>query len=164
LLISFRGEASGDARELAAEASNNIGGAVIELLRFAGMCDEIDCDSLANSSYTGVSRYPVLNPLAMNAEPVVTALVYQDRNCNDDLGLSEDGTERELVTDMQMFSSVPACSPEKPVIAHARARVYYQRPACSDAPCTLGYSTSGVSDEQPNLFNPFWQARLASSN
>lgn len=163
LLISFSGEADGDARELAAEASNNIGGAVTDLLRLAGMCDEIDCDSLANSTYTGVQRYAMLNPLAAGTAPVVTAVLYQDRNCNDDLGLKDESAERDMVTDLPMFGDAPACSTDKPVIAHARAQVVYQRPPCSDASCTVGFSTAGVLGEQPNLFNPFWQARLVPS-
>ncbi len=163
LLISFSGEADGDARELAAEASNNIGGAVTDLLRLAGMCDEIDCDSLANSTYTGVQRYALLNPQMVGAAPVVTAVLYQDGNCNDDLGWKNGSAERDMVTDMPMFGDVPACSAQKPVVAYARAQVLYQRPPCSDATCSNGFDTAGVSDEQPNLFNPFWQARLVPS-
>lgn len=164
LLISFEGEAEGDAKILADEAATRIGGPVTDLLRLAGLCEEIDCDALANSSYTGVQRYAVLNPAMADASPLLTAIAFQDRNCNTDIGLNDEGTARvDMVTDMRMFSDEPTCMPEKPVVAYAQAQVFYQRPGCADATCSVGFSTNGVANEQPNLFNPFWQARLAAN-
>lgn len=164
LLISFEGEAEGDAKVLADEAATRIGGPVTDLLQLAGLCEEIDCDTLASSSYTGIQRYAVLNPALATASPLLTAIVHQDRNCNDDIGLNDDETARvDMVTDMRMFGDQPTCLPERPVVAYAQARVFYQRPGCSDAQCTVGFSTQGVVNEQPNLFNPFWQARLVAN-
>lgn len=162
LLLSFQGQAAGDAKDIADEASTQIGASVISLLQLAGLCDEIDCDSLQDSSYTGVQRYAILNPLLTNQSPVVTAVVSQKGNCNDMLGKNNDGTpEANWHTDLPMFQQRDTCDAEKRVIAYSQARVYYERPPCSDQACNIGFSTDGVTGEVPNLFNPFWQARLA---
>lgn len=165
LLLSFEGEAEGDAKVLADEASSQVGGAVVALLRMAGLCEEIDCDALAGSSYTGIQRYAILNPLMLEETPKVTAIAFQDRQCNDDVGRTEDGARNpDFITDMQMFGQRDTCSPDRSVVAYAQARVFYQRPPCSDDSCTMGFDTENVVDEKANLFNPFWQARLTSSN
>lgn len=167
LLLSFEGEANGDAKEIADEASTHIGGAVVDLLRLAGLCEEIDCDALADSSYTGIQRYAILNPEMADETPLVTAIAYQNVRCNDDWGRDEDGDlDPGFFTDMQMFGQKDTCGSDEPVIAYAQAKVFYQRPPCDEARdpnCTMGFKASGVSNEQANLFNPFWQARLAVS-
>lgn len=164
LLLSFSGEAEGDAKVLADEASSQVGGAVTALLRIAGLCGGIDCDALADSTYTGVQRYAVLNPLMTEQTPMLTAIAYQDRQCNDDLGRTESGARNpDFYTDMRMFGQRDTCFPEKSVVAYAQAKVFYQRPPCSGDNCSTGYDTSNVITERPNLFNPFWQARLATS-
>lgn len=165
LLLSFHGSAAGDARDIADAASNRIGGAVVALLRVAGLCEEIDCDALQDSSYTGIQRYAILNPLLASNTPMVTAVLLQKGNCNDEIGRSDDGVlNPEWNNELPMFEDGLSCTNERNVLAYAQAKVYYQRPACVDAGCTTGFDSNGVSGEQPNLFNPFWQAKLSASS
>lgn len=162
-LLSFHGEAAGNAKEIADEAASSIGGPVIALLRTAGLCESIDCDSLSESSYTGIQRYAMLNPLVESASPTVTAVLVQKGNCNDDMGRQANGEEiLGWTTNMPFTDQVDACSSQKEVYAYAQAKVVYQRPSCGDLNCTVGFSAEGVTGERPNLFNPFWQAKLAN--
>lgn len=176
-LLRFSGQAEGDAKVISDTAATQMGGALSALLRTAGLCEEIDCDSLQNTSYTGMSRYAILNPLltsnapGVSPSPMVTAILQQNGNCNDDLGRinksseSPDGKTLNSTWDdnLPMFDDVPACSSDKNILAYAQARLFYQRPSCDPTglDCTIGFSSNGVTGEQPNLFNPFWQASLA---
>lgn len=167
LWLSFHGQAAGNAKDIADDASSKIGGPVIALLKLAGLCGEIDCDALQNKTYSGVQRYAMLNPNAVDSAPMVTAVLKQNGNCNDDLGRhTTDGTVSDSwKDDLPAYNQIPVCSADKFVMAYAQAKVFYQRPTmCAEKGCTNGFDSKGVTDEKPNLFNPFWQARLATAS
>jgi hypothetical protein len=168
LLFGFKAEAEGDAKAYAEYARNNLGSPAIQLLKSVGLCDSDDnsaapsCDDL-NKEYTGTRQYAIVNPMMGSSQPV-TAFLTQRGNCNDDLGIDSRGnTVSGWHTDQPRFKSAPFCDPGKQIYAYANARVYFERPACeSKSGCTMGYSSEKVVSEKPNLFNPFWQARLGN--
>ncbi|CBL45126.1 Hypothetical protein HDN1F_15430 [gamma proteobacterium HdN1] len=183
-LLKFSGSASGDAAEMAdfaagAEATGNrMDEDVIQLLSDAGMCstdpsptdpsafrDKVYCGELIGKSYKGVQSYAILNPNKVTDIPPITALLLQTGNCNDEIGRhTDDGSKSASWMDnLPMFNDTPACDNERQVVAFGQARVFYQRPTCTDAACTVGFKSDGITDEKPNLFNPFWQARLVST-
>lgn len=164
--LSFEGRAEGNAKTLSNFASTRIGGAVVAMLRTAGLCDEIDCNTLANGTYTGTQRYAVLNPLSENNEPVVTAVLRQNGNCNDNLGRDSNGElTNQWLNDELPFVDGSVCNGQT-LYAYAQAKVIYQRPTCTEpngTPCVIGFRGEGVTGERPNLFNPFWQAKLVAT-
>jgi hypothetical protein len=168
LLFGFRAEAEGNAKAYADYAQRNLGSPAIALLRTAGLCDSDDnssapsCEDL-DKEYTGTKQFAIVNPMMGSSQPV-TAFLTQRGNCNDDLGVDNRGNAVSGWHDDQpRFKSAPFCDPGKQIYAYANARVYFERPACESATgCALGYSSEKVVSEKPNLFNPFWQARLGN--
>lgn len=164
-LLRFAGSAEGDAKTLADEAATRIGGPVIALLEAAGLCDNIDCDSLGESSYTGVQRYAMLNPLIEDGAPVITAALIQRGNCNDSVGRDSNGELSDgWDANLPYTDQIDVCG-AKNLYAYAQAKVIYQRPTCTPSvsnDCEVGYRADGIEGERPNLFNPFWQAKLSS--
>jgi hypothetical protein len=91
--------------------------------------------------------------------PAVTAAVLQRGNCNDALGRVRDaGETRQFGTaqrpnwhdDLERYGS--ACDGQQEVVAVSRATLVYERPMAFTQPTT--------GRELPNLYNPFWQAKL----
>jgi hypothetical protein len=168
LLFGFKAEAEGDAKAYAEYARSNFGAPAVAMLRSAGLCDDDvnsstpSCDDI-NKEYTGTKQFAIVNPMMGSSQPV-TAFVTQRGNCNDDLGIDNRGNAISgWHTDQPRFKSAPFCDPAKQIYAYASARVYFERPACeSGSACTLGFSSEKVVSEKPNLFNPFWQARLGN--
>lgn len=162
--IKFEGTASTDAITVA----NRANGALFKrtLMNSMGLCTDVDCDNLP-TSYQPIEKYAHLNPNWINAEGEVeaflTAIVQQTGNCNDDWGIKEDGSAVQGWHDDQgRFGT--QCDPTTTITAVSRAKVFYERPGCAGAAsgCT-GIDTT-LANEAPNLFNPFWQAKLDYAN
>lgn len=164
LILTINAKASGDAKFLADQAVNVLGDA-LTLLESTSLCDEIDCASLAVSSYTGMRQYAILNPqMGDFSDPLsIAALLSQQSGCNDDVGIDEDGNPIDGFNKSSRLGGFKNCS-AKTSYAFAQAEVFYQRPVCTGSTCTsdIGFDGEGVSGEKRNLFNPFWQARLIS--
>lgn len=161
---------STDAATLSAELGNDITDAMIGLLESQGVCGsdaDIDCNTLANSSYKGVQRYTYLNP--DHANPRVTAFLAQQK-CSDNIGVNDEGEEVAGWHDNLRFLEHKRQICHGEVFAVAQAEVFFQRPECeADATggCSYGFSNQGYDNntftEVPNLYNPFWQVRIVSS-
>lgn len=167
----FRTTEDGNAAQNVEEATAMINDAAIQGLRFWGLCTNggsIDCNSLANNSYDSVQRYAALDPNRQKA--TITAFLHQS-NCSDHIGFDDDGNRLEGWSDnLRPFEEQESiCG--KNVYAIGQAEVYFQRPDCyedGNASCSRtdnGFSRldNSGSVEVPNLYNPFWHARLIAS-
>lgn len=166
----LRTSANGDAALNVAEATSLVDNAAIQGLRVFGLCDgdsPVDCNQLTQESYDSIQRYAALDPNRQRA--TVTAFLSQD-NCSDGIGFDEGGVRQEGWSDgLQRFEdSEQFCG--KNVYAIGKAEVYFQRPDCyqqGNATCSPndnGFSRlNGGAVEVPNLFNPFWHARLVAT-
>lgn len=165
---------SGDAAANVEEATTMLDDLAIQGLRVFGLCEDdaegdgaIDCRQLAQNQYDSIQRYAALDPARQSA--VVTAFLDQS-NCSDGVGYDESGNRIEGWQDnLRRFDEKPVC--DKQVYAIGQAEVYFQRPDCyrpGNASCSandIGFSRidNGGSVEVPNLYNPFWHARLVAT-
>lgn len=170
--------ASGDISGLSGEARDEIDasgvGDVLRLMAENGLCEPEDtndgsepsCESVITGRYGGVRRYTYLNPAQQN--PVITAFLSQS-GCGDAVGYDSAGDQLDQWHDGPRFLEERRsfCNDEEhpTVYAVAQAAVFFERPVCLDAACSVGFQrlNRGVGpevNELPNLFNPFWQARL----
>jgi len=167
----LRTSESGDAALNVEEATSLVDDAAIQGLRLLGLCGDddaaVDCNELANESYDSIQRYAALDPNRRRA--TVTAFLSQD-NCSDGIGFDESGVRKEGWSDgLQRFEDKEQfCG--KNVYAIGKAEVYFQRPDCYQegnttcSPNDSGFSRlNGGAVEVPNLFNPFWHARLVAT-
>lgn len=167
----FRTTESGDAATNVDEATALVDRAAIQGLRLFGLCSDggdIDCEELAENSYDSIQRYAALDPNRQRA--TITAFLSQD-NCSDGIGFDDDGNRNENWSDqLQRFEDRETfCG--KNIYAIGQAEVYFQRPDCYESGNTTcsqtghGFSRvdSNGSVEVPNLYNPFWHARLIAS-
>ena len=147
LVAPINAQNTTSAEDIAA-AGQNLGGNILATAVAAlfGMCGrDIDCRDLSRTTYRGTERYLTLNNRFEQIP--VTAFVSQDCNNTNSLSSAAEGS----------------CDDAPKVGAVAQAMVVYKRPACYDAPnCTYGFDDTGIVNERPNLFNPFWQATLAN--
>lgn len=156
LLFSFSGAASGNAKTYADQASDSLDAAVMFMLEAAGLCEDEECEALEATTYTGVTRYAMLNPLMANPDGVIlTAVLSQKGTCTDNIAQDEQGP----MTFVCANNTDPGFLAEQSqIFAASQASIYYKRPECPES----GDCYQAVSNEMPNLFNPFWQARLYS--
>ncbi|MCG8669825.1 MAG: pilus assembly protein TadG-related protein [Pseudomonadales bacterium] len=128
---------------------------------FGGCGSDVDCGSLAGTSYQGTQRYVSLSD--PDQEIRVTAFLSHD-NCNDKLGYTNTGQLQQDWNSDQTRYEEQACDSET-VAAVSEAEVIYRRPACyqtGGGGCEYGFDDAGITSETANLFNPFWQAKLAN--
>jgi hypothetical protein len=149
---------------------------VVGLLASTGLCErdaeqepgnsEPSCEDALGGTYGGIKRYTYLNPV--QSTPVITAFLSQT-SCGDTVGVDDQGNRLEEWRDGARFLDErrPFCNgaEHNTVYAVAQAQVLFERPSCDDPGCTFGFrplrdDSNRVIMEQPNLFNPFWQARL----
>ncbi|OUR88229.1 hypothetical protein A9Q81_24480 [Gammaproteobacteria bacterium 42_54_T18] len=163
-IIGVDGKGSSDAVKIGQFFASNpvggiVGGAVSFLMNTLGMCkDGLDCDAIKNGEYKGIQSYSMINPAWSEAK--VTAVLSQKGNCNDLLGRDND-TKQALSgwnDDQARYGS--NCDAQG-LTAISQAVVLYQRPGCEGAGCK-GYDLTHVNTEKPNLFNPFWTAKLVN--
>lgn len=157
--IDMDGTASVDADSVAA-ATN---AAVLKraVLDSYDMCNDVDCDALPNE-YQRIQAYPMLNPLLVNsnkAEVFITAVVMQKGTCNDTLGRKGNGAVLDGWNDDQTRFG-QNCNETESLLAASRASVFYERPGCAGNSSCLGFQDNPSGADKPNLFNPFWQAKL----
>ncbi|MCG8314445.1 MAG: hypothetical protein MI976_14655 [Pseudomonadales bacterium] len=138
---------------LATNTSNDIASQAsmfdaIALMRSVSMCDDIDCDTLAaGDGHQMIQSYPRLNPYS-NRTATIAAVLTQTGRCNDEWGVDELGNPVEgFQNDLSRFGN--PCEDEASITAVSRAEVYYETPG-------------GAASESANLFNPYWNARLAN--
>ncbi len=157
--------ASGDAASMSRELGGSISSVLIDRLQSAGMCGDdtdIDCDSLQGGVYDGVQSYAYLNPGYTN--PRVTAFLSQQK-CGDNIGVDEDGNEQAGWHNNLRYLETKRDICDGEVYAFSQAEVFFERPACEGgANCSYGFAAASYDNkkfkEKPNLFNPFWQARI----
>lgn len=123
--------------------------AVATMLSAGGWCVDIDCSAVSNGEYNGIQRYAMINPL-MNQATVRVALT-QTGNCNDNIGRDDDTGQAIAKWHDDQTRYGTNCNSE-PVTAYSAAQVFYQAPSVGFGP---------APETEANLFNPFWQARLA---
>jgi len=166
----FRTTESGDAAANVEEATAMVDDLAIQGLRLFGLCGDdsaIDCRELAENSYDSIQRYAALDPNRQRA--TVTAFLQQS-NCSDHIGRGEDGQLIDGFQDNFEPMETPFCG-DKNVYAIGQAEVYFQRPDCYDSGnVTCPRDGNGFSRidnagtvETPNLYNPFWHARLVAN-
>lgn len=145
--------------------------ASLRMLQSIGLCSQngtVNCASLTNAKYDGINRYATLNP--NNSTSTITAFLHQN-NCSDNIGV-DDQTGAAIPGWNNQMASVDRAESfcNKNVYAIANAEVFYQRPDCyqqgrQGGTCSstdIGFSSPSSTGqrENPNLFNPFWHARL----
>lgn len=166
----FRTTDSGDAAANVDEATAMVDDLAIQGLRLFGLCADdgaIDCNELAENQYDSIQRYAALDPSRQSV--VITAFLDQN-NCSDQIGYDESGNRIEGWQDELPMFNDNFC--DKSVYAIGQAEVYFQRPDCyeqGNASCFAsdnGFSriNNGNSVELPNLYNPFWHARLVATS
>lgn len=148
--------------------------AVVQKLADLGLCQPAatsdgaapSCEDALMNRYQGIRRYTHFNPSLGN--PVITAFLSQT-SCGDNVGVNENGIRNQGWRNGPRFldESKPFCSStdHPTVYAVSQAEVVFERPPCDDASCTYGFrALAGEGQpavtELPNLYNPFWQARL----
>lgn len=157
----------GNIADVSEEAGRAVDSGLIATFSTWGLCGDgkpVRCDALAGGRYAGVQRYTYLNP--SYTMPRITAFVSQSA-CGDNIGVDKDGLEIEgWHNNLHSFEEESIC--DDTVFAVAQAEVFFERPACVEVNgnCAYGFKSlpadaSGVpQNEKPNLFNPFWQARI----
>lgn len=162
--IEFEGEASGiEADSIARQASTGVllNGSQIARSR---LCSDVNCASISSTDgYQSVKNQAIINqalidPATNQPNAFVTAVVLQEGSCNDALGRDKaqgprrfgENVRSDWNDDLGRFGS--ACDNEREVVAVSRARLVYERPQA--------FTQSAADDELPNLYNPFWQAKL----
>jgi len=133
-----------------------------------GLCGPgVDCQELAQNGYHSIQRFAALDPNRQSA--TITAFLSQE-NCSDGIGRDQSGDQIEGWNDgLRPFEEQqPFC--DKTVYAIGQAEVYFQRPDCYEGgarECARdGNGFSRLNDgavEVPNLYNPFWHARLIAT-
>ena len=164
IVLRIRGEGSADASSMVVEAKNNtpswLEGTISGLLSTFGVCESTDkCDDLKDEDYQGSHNYAFINPMQEGA--TIIAFLNQTGNCNDLIGRDNDtkAVLDDFSDDQRRFGS--NCSADGPILqAFSTAEVYYQRPGCTDG-CTGFGALNSTYNGKPNLYNPFWQARLS---
>ncbi|MEE2731823.1 MAG: Tad domain-containing protein [Pseudomonadota bacterium] len=141
----------------------------IQGLRLFGLCTDdgaVDCNELANNQYDSIQRYAALDP---NRQSVAVTAFLEQNNCSDHIGVDDEGNRREGWRDNLPMFEESVCN--KSVYAIGQAEVYFQRPDCyeqGNASCFAtdnGFSRlDGNLTEAPNLYNPFWHARLIATS
>lgn len=128
-----------------------------------GICaTPAECQQFADLRYEGIKRYATLNP-ANERFNIVAFLSHSP--CNDSYGINErTGEKLSSWNDEMTTYSDDKCNPQDVVAAVAESEVFYRRPSCSNDNCRNndGFDTSNIQNERPNLYNPFWQARLVN--
>lgn len=166
--ISTQANAAGDSVAISQQMGTNIDNAARALLRTAGLCDQdndgdgavdVSCNSLVGQSYRGVQKYTYLNSGAQTS--LITAFLTQSR-CADGIGVDKNGNEVQGWHNNLSFLDKNRDICNSNMYAVSQAQVYYERPQCFDGGqgCQFGFSSTTTGIERPNLFNPFWQARL----
>ena len=162
---------SSDAALNVDEATAIVDDLAIQGLRLFGLCGSesaVDCDELAENSYDSIQRYAALDP---NRDKATVTAFLEQSNCSDNIGYDDNGAKLEGWQDsLEVFEDQTFCG-DKNVYAIGQAEVYFQRPDCyqnGNATCPRtgnGFSrlNGGAATEQPNLFNPFWHARLVAT-
>jgi len=165
MIAGIHGNASSNAINASFQVSDApdwASNAVITLMDTLGMCGEIDCTLLAGSGYQGIKRFAVLNPYYQQVgnEPgaLVTAVLVQKGNCNDLYGRNDKTGKKYKEWNDEITRTTVRCDGTK-LTAVSQARVFYERPGCTAAGC-MGFDLSKVISEKPNLYNPFWTAKL----
>lgn len=156
---------SGDAATLSEGLGGTVSTTLINMIQSYGMCGDdtdVDCDSLQGGVYDGVQSYAYLNPGYTN--PRVTAFLSQQK-CGDNIGVDEDGNQQAGWHNNLRYLETKRDICEGEVYAVSQAEVFFERPACEGgASCSYGFAAAGYDNrnfaEKPNLFNPFWQARI----
>lgn len=166
--ISTTVSSSGDSVAVSQDMGQNIDAAARTLLESSGLCNtdtdgdgeiDVECDSLVGNAYRGVQQYTYLNKDAQSSK--VTAFVSQSR-CSDSVGVDEDGNQIERWQNNLRFLDADRDICDGRVHAISQAEIFYERPRCYSGgeECEYGFEDIPGNEEQPNLFNPFWQARL----
>lgn len=161
-LFKMEGSTQTDAEQIAQQAQ--FGFLERSAMSVSGLCKDIDCSGL-NKQYQSLQSYPVINPWYLVNNPQgtipITVFLTQKGLCNDEIGI--DGSGNEISGFSDNYSRYESnCNDETEMIAYSVADVYFKRPTCldSDPSCTGFSSSASGANEQPNLFNPFWQAKL----
>ncbi|MBA54646.1 MAG: hypothetical protein CMK89_09340 [Pseudomonadales bacterium] len=166
----FRTTDSGNAAANVEEATAMVDDLAIQGLRLFGLCEEggaVDCNELAENQYDSIQRFAALDPTRQSV--VITAFLDQS-NCSDHVGYDDNGNRIEGWQDELAMFDDNFC--DKRVYAIGQAEVYFQRPDCyeqGNASCFAsdnGFSRidNGNTVELPNLYNPFWHARLVATS
>ncbi len=147
--FSFFGESNPDNNSSVVAQGGEIGMLQKPLMEATGICDDIDCDALAGNTSLGhqtIQTYLRINP---NSEGVarISAVLTQTGLCNDSIGIDADGNEIPGF-DNEQYRFPDNCDPAGQITAVGGAEVYYSPP-------------SSAGPQAPNLFNPYWQARLS---
>lgn len=160
--ITLNGQiGSVSASSVAQRYTPGVGAAVAATIR-SKVCADIDCTALP-TDYQSIKGQAVINQDLIDDDSnqpnvFVTAVVHQQGNCNDALGRNLDpnsdrrfgeSLKGDWVDDQTRFGS--ACDDAENLVAVSRARILYQRPSNFVQPSNT---------ETPNLYNPFWQAKL----
>jgi len=160
LWIKIDGKGSADANSTAAGAGGGaplLSPAINGLLDSFKVCDSIDCSQLSNNTYQGGHNYAFINPMKSSA--TVYAFLDQKGNCNDLLG--RDDNTKEVISgwkdDQTRYGS--NCS-QVNLQAISSAKIFYKRPSCQSG-CAGFRELADSFTARPNLYNPFWQARLS---
>lgn len=157
LLFSFSGSASANAKTYADDAAGSLDTAVRFMLETAGLCEGAACDALNANTYSGITRYAMLNPMMADPDGVIiTAVLSQKGTCSDNIDRTEKGPMTFICANRGEFGFLPE---QSQIYAASQASIYYKRPEC---PETGACYATAPGTEMPNLFNPFWQARLYS--
>ena len=148
-MFNMEGESNPDNNSYMMAQAGQVDIIKLNMMRDSGMCDDIDCDDLAQDASAGhqmIQSYPRINPFS-GGIAAITAVLTQSGRCNDTIGLDEAGNEiAGFVNDQTRFDN--PCTKEGSMTAVGAAEVFYKTP-------------SGSGAESANLFNPYWQARLA---
>lgn len=162
-----------DITSMSQEASSYLNDTIVQMFRSMNLCDDgsgdgsvVDCAALSSGQYRGVQRYAYLNP--GYTTPTVTAFLSQ-ANCSDNIGVDTNGNPVQ-----GWHNNLPSFEKDKPVCgktvyAVSQAVVFFQRPSCysGGANCSFGFSNVDETGqgfvEAPNLYNPFWQARIVAN-
>lgn len=169
---------SGNVAQFSADTADQINQNLDELVDWmanVGICKraeeneengELSCEDALMGRYEGIRRYAYLNPV--QTTPVITAFLTQT-SCGDTVGVDEEGRRVQGWHDGPRFldehRSFCNDAEHDRVYAVSQAEVYFERPPCDDNNCAFGFRDLPAVDgrpvvEQPNLYNPFWQARL----
>lgn len=166
----FRTTEDGNAAQNVDEATAMVDNAAIQGLRLFGLCSDgggVNCEDLVENSYDSIQRFAALDPNRQRA--TITAFLDQS-NCSDHIGYDSDGERKEGWSDnLRAYEEQePICG--KDVYAIGQAEVYFQRPDCYETGNTdCARNDNGFSRledgavEVPNLYNPFWHARLIAN-
>lgn len=167
-LFNFKlagGSVDGNIGDLSEEAGQHVTDGLITTFETWGLCGDgavVDCSTLAGGRYAGTKRYTYLN--SAYTLPRITAFVSQS-SCGDNIGVDDEGQKIEgWHNNLHSFEEEHNICDDT-VYAVAQAEVFFERPACVErnGQCEYGFKSAddtGEFTEQPNLFNPFWQARI----